>query len=30
MLPDSPDAELTSFLERWSAKHPYDVRGKLA
>jgi DnaJ-class molecular chaperone len=29
MLPDSPDAELTSFLERWSAKHPYDVRGKL-
>jgi DnaJ-class molecular chaperone len=29
MLPDPPNAELTSFLERWSAKHPYDVRGKL-
>jgi DnaJ-class molecular chaperone len=29
MLPDAPDAELASFLERWSAKHPYDVRGKL-
>jgi DnaJ-class molecular chaperone len=29
MLPDAPDAELTSFLERWCAKHPYAVRGKL-
>jgi DnaJ-class molecular chaperone len=26
MLPDSPDAELTAFLERWGAKHPYNVR----
>ena len=30
VLPDPPDAELTQFLERWGAKHPYDVRGKLA
>jgi DnaJ-class molecular chaperone len=29
VLPDPPDAELTSFIERWGAKHPYDVRGKL-
>jgi DnaJ-class molecular chaperone len=29
MLPDPPDTELTSFLERWAAKHPYDVRRKL-
>lgn len=29
VLPDPPDAELTSFLERWGAKHPYEVRGKL-
>ncbi len=29
VLPDPPDAELSSFLERWGAKHPYDVRGKL-
>jgi DnaJ-class molecular chaperone len=26
VLPDPPDAELASFLERWSAKHPYNVR----
>jgi DnaJ-class molecular chaperone len=26
VLPDPPDAELTSFLERWGAKHPYNVR----
>ncbi|HZB92787.1 MAG TPA: J domain-containing protein [Stellaceae bacterium] len=29
VLPEPPDAELTAFLERWGAKHPYDVRGKL-
>jgi len=29
VLPDPPDQELTGFLERWAAKHPYDVRGKL-
>jgi DnaJ-class molecular chaperone len=29
VLPDPPDQELTGFLERWGAKHPYDVRGKL-
>ena len=29
VLPDPPDAELTAFLERWGAKHPYEVRGKL-
>jgi DnaJ-class molecular chaperone len=26
VLPDPPDQELMSFLERWSAKHPYSVR----
>lgn len=26
VLPDPPDAELARFLERWSAKHPYDPR----
>ncbi len=26
MLPDPPDSELTAFLERWGAKHPYNVR----
>lgn len=26
MLPDPPNAELTAFLERWGAKHPYSVR----
>ena len=29
VLPDSPDPELTQFLERWTERHPYDVRGKL-
>lgn len=29
VLPDPPDAELTAFIERWGAKHAYDVRGKL-
>jgi len=29
MLPDPPDPELTSFLERWGAKRSYDVRSKL-
>jgi DnaJ-class molecular chaperone len=28
-LPDTIDAELESFLKRWSNSHPYDVRGKL-
>jgi DnaJ-class molecular chaperone len=28
-LPDPPDPELIRFLEKWQAKHPYDVRGKL-
>jgi DnaJ-class molecular chaperone len=29
VLPDPPDAELTSFLERWGPKHRYEVRRKL-
>ncbi|HWI27849.1 MAG TPA: J domain-containing protein [Stellaceae bacterium] len=29
VLPDPPDSELTAFLERWGAKHPYEVRRKL-
>ena len=29
VLPDPPDAELSQFLERWTERHPYDVRGKL-
>jgi DnaJ-class molecular chaperone len=28
-LPDPPDPELSQFLERWTERHPYDVRGKL-
>jgi DnaJ-class molecular chaperone len=28
VLPDPPDPELTKFLERWAAKHSYEVRGK--
>jgi len=28
-LPDPPDPELVRFLERWSADHAYDVRGKM-
>lgn len=28
MLPDTPDAELTEFVERWGKRNPYDVRGK--
>jgi DnaJ-class molecular chaperone len=28
-LPDPPDPELVKFLERWSADHAYEVRGKL-
>lgn len=28
VLPDPPDPELTAFLERWSATHRYEVRGK--
>jgi DnaJ-class molecular chaperone len=26
VLPEPPDQELTTFLERWGAKHPYNVR----
>jgi DnaJ-class molecular chaperone len=29
VLPDKPDAELEHFLRHWSAKYPYDVRGKV-
>jgi DnaJ-class molecular chaperone len=29
MLPDTIDPELEAFLKKWSAAHPYDVRGKL-
>lgn len=28
VLPDTPDAELTEFVERWGRRNPYDVRGK--
>ncbi|TCS60342.1 DnaJ C-terminal domain-containing protein [Varunaivibrio sulfuroxidans] len=27
-LPPKPDAELTKFVEKWAAKHPYDPRAK--
>jgi len=31
VLPDPPDPELARFLERWSARHPYDPRiGRIA
>ncbi|MBJ7417275.1 MAG: J domain-containing protein, partial [Niveispirillum sp.] len=29
MLPEKPDAELSSFIERWSKGKDYDVRRKL-
>ena len=29
VLPDPPDPELRSFLERWAHTHSYAVRGKL-
>ena len=29
VLPEPPDAELAQFLERWTERHPYDVRSKL-
>ena len=29
VLPDPPDPELAQFLERWTERHPYDVRSKL-
>jgi DnaJ-class molecular chaperone len=29
VLPEPPDSELIQFLERWTERHPYDVRGKL-
>lgn len=29
VLPERPDPELAEFLERWSATHGYDPRGKL-
>jgi len=28
-LPDPPDPDLVRFLEKWSADHAYDVRGKM-
>ena len=28
VLPDPPDPELRSFLEKWAKKHDYDVRRK--
>jgi len=28
-LPDPPDPDLVKFLERWSAGHAYEVRGKM-
>jgi len=28
VLPDKPDRELSDFVERWSARYPYDVRTK--
>jgi len=29
MLPDPPDAELTTFVERWAQRHGYKVRDSL-
>ena len=29
MLPERPDKDLTAFLEKWSQKKVYDVRGKV-
>jgi DnaJ-class molecular chaperone len=29
MLPERPDKDLAAFLEKWSAKKIYDVRGKV-
>ena len=29
MLPERPDKDLTGFLEKWSVKKLYDVRGKI-
>ncbi|KJV10624.1 molecular chaperone DnaJ [Elstera litoralis] len=29
MLPEKLDPELSSFLEKWGPKNPYEVRGKL-
>ena len=28
MLPESQDQEFKDFVERWSARHPYDPRRK--
>ena len=28
VLPSEPDAELEKFVQIWSEKHPYDVRGR--
>lgn len=30
VLPDKPDQELSDFVRRWSAKHPYDARRRKA
>src|SRR5271156_520683 len=29
LLPEKPDTELATFLERWGPTHPYNVRSKL-
>jgi len=29
VLPERPDSELSDFIERWSKRHPYDVRTKV-
>lgn len=29
MLPERPDKDLTAFVDKWSARHIYDVRGKI-
>ena len=29
VTPQRPDADLTAFMEKWRASHPYDVRGAL-
>jgi DnaJ-class molecular chaperone len=29
VLPDAPDREIISFIEKWGPKNPYDVRAKL-
>jgi DnaJ-class molecular chaperone len=29
VLPDTPDPELTRFIEEWASRHPYHVRDRL-